>query len=107
LLGYALMNVAYSWRLKKIAFVDVSIIATGFVLRVLAGSLAIDVQPTVWIFVCTFALALYLGFGKRKHEILAARGAGNDAVATRKALGGYTIPRLDFALGTAGALALL
>lgn len=104
---YLAFNVAYSWGLKKIAFLDVGVIATGFVLRVLAGALAIDKTPSAWIFVCTFALALYLGFGKRKHEILAAQGAGSDPATTRAALGGYTLPRLDLALTVAGALALI
>ncbi|HEY0838653.1 MAG TPA: UbiA prenyltransferase family protein [Vulgatibacter sp.] len=102
---YLAINVAYSWRLKKIAFVDVSVIATGFVLRVLAGAFAIGVGPSPWIFVCTFALALYLGFGKRKHEVLAAQHAGHDGTAARKALGGYTLPRLDLALLLAGVVA--
>ena len=104
---YLAMNVAYSWRLKKLAFVDVTVIATGFVLRVAAGAFAIGVGPSPWIFLCTFALALYLGFGKRKHEILAAQGAGHDGTAARKALGGYTLPRLDLALVLAGVIALV
>lgn len=103
---YLAMNVAYSWRLKKMAFVDVGVIATGFVLRVAAGAFAIGVAPSPWIFLCTFALALYLGFGKRKHEILAAQGAGHDGTAARKALGGYTLPRLDLALVLAGVMAM-
>ncbi len=107
LLVYLLMNVAYSFRLKRIAFVDVGVIAMGFVLRVLAGAFAIGAPPSLWIFVCTFCLALYLGFGKRKHEILVAQGAGHDGTAARKALGGYTLPRLDFALGATGLLAMV
>ncbi|AKU89943.1 Prenyltransferase [Vulgatibacter incomptus] len=107
LLAYLVMNAAYSWRLKKLAYVDVCVIALGFVLRVLAGTVAIGVPPSNWIFLCTFALALFLGFGKRKHELLSAQGSGRDAATTRKALGAYTLANLDIALAGAGALAVV
>src|SRR5690606_28340813 len=90
-LGYLAMNTAYSFGLKKIAWVDVGVIATGFVLRVLAGALAIAVPVSHWLLVCTFALALFLGLGKRKHEILVAEEAGHDGSRARKALKGYQL----------------
>lgn len=69
---YFVVNVAYSLRLKHTAFVDVTVIATGFLLRVLAGSLAIDVPISLWLVGCTFLLALYLALGKRRHELASA-----------------------------------
>src|SRR5205085_1231117 len=66
---YLGQNVAYSVRLKQIAFVDVGLIASGFLLRVLAGAAAIDVPASGWLLLCTALLACFLGFGKRAHEL--------------------------------------
>lgn len=107
ILAYLVMNTAYSWRLKRIAYVDVAVIALGFVLRVLAGALAIEVPTSVWIFVCTFSLALFLGLGKRKHEILVAQEDGHDGATARKALKGYNLRHVNLLLLGAGTLAVL
>jgi len=103
---YLVMNTAYSGGLKKIAYVDVGVIALGFVLRVLAGALAIDVPTSLWLFVCTFALALFLGLGKRKHELLQAQEAGRDGTKARKSLEGYQLPHIDAVLLGAGVVAV-
>lgn len=66
---YVLMNLAYSSGLKHVPIVDVMIVALGFVLRVIAGALAIGVSVSHWIMLCTFFLALFVSFGKRKHEM--------------------------------------
>jgi 4-hydroxybenzoate polyprenyltransferase len=86
LLSYLTINVAYSARLKHVAYVDLIIIATGFVIRVLAGGFATDINISVWLLCCTFLLALYLGFGKRRHELL---DAATDGARTRKVLEHY------------------
>ncbi len=83
--GYLVMNLAYSFRLKRVAYVDVSLIAMGFELRVLGGAFAADVPPTPYLLVVTGLLALFLGFGKRLHELL----QGERAMAQRKALSAY------------------
>lgn len=106
LLLYLVMNSLYSLRLKRIAWVDVSVIAFGFVLRVAAGALAIGVAMSHWIFFCTFAVALYLALGKRKHEILAAQHAGKETAKSRKALDGYSSAHLDWGLRAAGTFAI-
>src|SRR5690554_280237 len=94
--AYLVMNFAYSFSLKNIAFLDVSIIATGFVLRVLAGAFAIDVFISEWLVACTFFLALYLGLGKRDHELqLKIRG---EVQNSRKVLERYRVEHLDFAV---------
>jgi len=68
--GYAVLNLAYTLRLKDVVILDVFCIAGFFLLRLLAGSVVIDVRPSVWLLVCGGLLALYLGFAKRRHELL-------------------------------------
>jgi 4-hydroxybenzoate polyprenyltransferase len=94
--GYLLMNLAYSTVLKNIAFLDVTIIATGFVLRVLAGAFAIDVFISEWLIACTFFLALYLGLGKRDHELRLF--LDGEVKKSRKVLERYRAEHLDFAV---------
>jgi len=88
---YLAQNVAYSVRLKQIAFIDVGVIATGFILRVLAGAAAIDVPASGWLLLCTALLATFLGLGKRAHELAWAERTGQ-AHETRASLAGYNIP---------------
>lgn len=68
-IAYLVLNLAYSFRLKKLAYIDVLCIATGFELRVLAGSFAADVPPSSYLLIVTFLLAAFLGLGKRMHEL--------------------------------------
>lgn len=79
--GYFVLNVAYSFRLKQVAYLDVLLIATFFILRVLAGAFAIEVPASPWLLGCTFLLALFLGFGKRAHELATAANAGKQRAA--------------------------
>ncbi len=89
--GYLAINVAYSLALKHVAFVDVLIIAAGFIARVAAGGAAIAVTPSPWLLLCTGLLATFLGLGKRAHELTLAHRDGRDATATRAALAGYRL----------------
>jgi 4-hydroxybenzoate polyprenyltransferase len=68
--GYLLLNLAYSRVLKNIVILDVMTIAAGFLLRVVAGALVIPVDVSFWLLLCTGLLALFLGFGKRRHELV-------------------------------------
>lgn len=69
LLGlYLALNLAYSWRLKHVPVVDVTIIASGFMLRLLAGTLAVGIPPSRWLLLAGLFVALFLGFSKRKAE---------------------------------------
>lgn len=96
---YFAQNIAYSFKLKRIPYVDVAIIALGFVLRVLAGGFATKTPLSGYMIACTALLALFLGFGKRRHEL-----AGENAAKQRAALEGYSPRVLTAALGiTAGA----
>jgi 4-hydroxybenzoate polyprenyltransferase len=92
-LVYFLTNLAYSLRLKHIVLVDVVVLSLGFVFRVGAGVSLIHVERfSPWLYVVTYLLALYLGFGKRRSELtLLSTSAGNH----RKVLEGYTVPFLD------------
>lgn len=91
---YLLMNVAYSLKLKQIAILDVSIIAFGFLLRVLAGGYSTGLLVTEWAIYLTFFLALILAIGKRRGEIINAQIKGE----TRKSLHGYNLEFLNHAL---------
>lgn len=69
LLGlYVALNLAYSWRLKHVPVVDVSVIASGFMLRLLAGTVAVGIPPSRWLLLTGLFIALFLGFSKRKAE---------------------------------------
>jgi len=68
--GYLANNVAYSFGMKRVAYLDVLSIALGFELRVLAGSFAADVPPSKYLLIVTFVLAMFLGLGKRMHELV-------------------------------------
>ncbi|NMM11407.1 MAG: decaprenyl-phosphate phosphoribosyltransferase [Polaromonas sp.] len=90
LLGaYALINVAYSWRLKQVPVVDVSIIAAGFMLRLLAGTLAVGIPPSRWLLLTGIFLTLFLGFCKRKAESF------QDEASQRAVLAHYPAALLD------------
>jgi 4-hydroxybenzoate polyprenyltransferase len=67
--AYVLMQLVYSMGLKRISLVDIMVIATGFVLRAIAGAVVLDdVTISAWLLLCTFLLALFLGLCKRRHE---------------------------------------
>lgn len=68
---YAIINVIYSFGLKHVAILDVMAIAAGFVLRILAGSVAIGAAPSHWLILCTIMISMFLGFTKRRAELAA------------------------------------
>ena len=78
LLLYMLINTLYSLWLKHVVIIDVMTISAGFVLRVIAGALLIDVQASEWLFICTILLSLFLGFSKRRHELTALESQANE-----------------------------
>jgi len=95
--AYLAQNVAYSVKLKHVAFVDVALIASGFLLRVLAGAAAIDVPASGWLLACTALVAVFFGLGKRAHELAWAERSGV-AHETRAALAGYRLPLVRVAM---------
>jgi 4-hydroxybenzoate polyprenyltransferase len=90
---YLAQNVAYSFYLKQIVIIDVMVLALGFLLRVIAGGVAVDVQQfSPWLYVCVTLLALFLGFGKRRHELVLLE---DNASNHRASLGQYNLVLLD------------
>jgi len=90
--GYALMNLAYSFRLKHVVILDVFIIAAGFMLRILAGTLGVGIPPSQWLLLCGLMVTLFLGFAKRRAEIIALT---EDKASHRKVLEHYSAVLLD------------
>ncbi len=72
LAAYFTNNIAYSFKIKHVPYLDVLSISTGFMLRILAGVAALQVPASPWLFACGGLLAMFLGFGKRAHELGAA-----------------------------------
>lgn len=103
ILFYVLLNIAYTFHLKHVAIIDVSIIATGFVLRVLAGGYISGIPISQWAILLTFVLALVLALGKRRGELINAQISGR----TRKALDGYNVQFADIALSISVTLAVI
>lgn len=89
---YFILTLSYCLILKRIIVLDGMTIASGFVLRVVGGAVAIGVMPTHWLIVCTFLLALFLAFTKRRQELLTL---SNNAAEHREVLGQYTVSYLD------------
>lgn len=93
LLSYWLLSLAYSKWLKHIVIIDVFVLASFYVIRVVAGLTLIEVARfSPWLYVVTTLLALYIGLGKRRAELALL---SDDAFAHRRVLDGYTIPLLD------------
>ena len=90
---YFLLNLGYSNWLKHIVLLDVLILASFYVIRVVAGVTVIEVERfSPWLYQSTIFLALFLGIGKRRAELVLAENTGNNH---RKVLDGYTLPFLD------------
>ena len=102
--GYVILLVLYSSVLKHIVIIDVLTIAVGFVLRAVAGALAVDVEISHWLLVCTILLALFIALAKRRHElVLLADGA----TSHRKILGEYSPYLLDQMIAVVTASTLI
>lgn len=101
----ALINLAYSFRLKHIPLIDIITIGILFLIRVFSGAVLIQVKIfSPWLYIVTFMLALYLGFGKRRAELASLQGAEN---TTRPVLDGYTVPFLDQLISIISAVIIM
>jgi 4-hydroxybenzoate polyprenyltransferase len=113
---YGVTTVAYSLILKRLVIIDVMTIASLFILRVVAGAVAVQAHASEWLLLCTAMLALFLGFTKRRQEAMeemksmpdASSGVrpGGGSATTRPVLEHYSLPFLDqvVAMVTAGAI---
>ncbi len=90
--AYGALLTAYSVWLKHLVILDVLTVAAGFVLRAVAGAVAVDVEISGWLLICTILIALFLALGKRRHEYRSLTG---DAAAHRPILAEYSESFLD------------
>ena len=100
---YFIVNVFYSFSLKHIAIVDISLIGLGFLMRVFAGGAVTGVEVSQWLIVLTFLLALILGLAKRRGEYLVE----TKGHTFRKALEGYNLPFLDVGMVVCSTVAIV
>jgi 4-hydroxybenzoate polyprenyltransferase len=91
-LGYGALLTAYSVWLKHMVILDVLTVAAGFVLRAVAGAVAVEAEISGWLLICTILIALFLALGKRRHEY---RSLTHDASAHRPILAEYSESFLD------------
>jgi 4-hydroxybenzoate polyprenyltransferase len=92
LLSYLALNVLYGMWLKNVVIVDVFAIAAFFIMRLVAGAAAVNVKPSIWLLLCGGLLALYLGFAKRRHELVLL---GGGSPTHRAVLANYSTTFLD------------
>jgi len=105
LTGYLLLQIAYSFWLKDIVIIDVMLIAGGFLLRVAAGVALVDAERfSPWLYVCMTLLALLIGFGKRRHELVLLKENAN---VHRQSLQEYNLSLLDHVISVVTASTLL
>jgi 4-hydroxybenzoate polyprenyltransferase len=101
---YFLLFLVYTNFLKKILILDIIIISTGFVLRAIGGAVLVKVGISAWLIICTIFLALFLGFGKRRSELVSL---GDRASGHRMTLKRYSTAHLDLLLGICASLAIV
>lgn len=97
---FVVVNLLYSLLLKNVVIVDVMTLAFSFVVRAYAGAVAVEVVASKWLLINTLLLALFLGFGKRRHELVLLE---SEAVAHRKSLSNYSPYLLDQLIGVTTA----
>ena len=90
--GYLLLQAAYNLLLKSIAIVDALCVASGFLLRAIAGAVAIDEPMSSWLLICTSFASIFISFAKRRHEFSTLT---SDASNHRESLSGYSLSSLD------------
>ncbi len=91
---YFALQVAYTFWLKEVVILDVMAIAAGFVIRAAAGGVVIAVPVSPWLIICTFLLALFLGFSKRRHELILLEARATDHRASLKEYSPYFLDQM-------------
>jgi 4-hydroxybenzoate polyprenyltransferase len=92
IVGYLVLMMVYTFALKHLVIVDVFSISAGFLLRAIGGAVVLAVPISPWLYVCTILLSLFIGFGKRRHELLLLE---DDAGSHRRNLADYSPQLLD------------
>jgi 4-hydroxybenzoate polyprenyltransferase len=103
ILAFIVLNIVYSLILKKQPFIDVMVIAAGFLLRIVAGAAAIHVDLSRWMLLTTFFLALFLGFSKRRSEIIITKGSD----ASRSVLHFYSLELMNNLINISASLTII
>lgn len=103
-LFYLILQLGYNMAFRNIVLLDILTIAMGFVVRAVAGSLAISVVISPWLILCSLLIALFLGFAKRRQEIVLM---GAKATEHRSILGEYSVPLLDQLIGIVTAATIV
>lgn len=101
---YVLINLLYSFKLKHIPILDIFIIASGFVIRLFVGALAINTPLSEWIIVMTFLLALFLALAKRRDDVILYEASGEKM---RKVIDGYNRQFLDIAMAISASIVMI
>ncbi len=101
---YLVTCLAYSLKLKDIVILDVILIASGFVLRAVSGAVIISVDVSEWLVLCTSMVALLVGFGKRRHELVLLEASAENH---RRSLSDYSIAFLDSIMNICAGAAVL
>ncbi|MBF0203417.1 MAG: UbiA prenyltransferase family protein [Desulfamplus sp.] len=101
---YVIINILYSFYLKHVAILDITIIAIGFVLRLFIGSTVTDIPLSMWIVVMTFLLALFMALAKRRDDVLIYLDTGKKI---RKVIDGYNLQFLDTAMGIMASVVIV
>ncbi len=105
LIGYLLLQIGYSFVLKDVVIVDVMVVASGFLLRVAAGVPLVEAERfSPWLYICMTLLALLIGFGKRRHELVLLK---EQAGGHRQSLQDYNLELLDHVISIVTASTLL
>ncbi|MFV9474288.1 decaprenyl-phosphate phosphoribosyltransferase [Advenella sp. RU8] len=90
-ISYFIINIFYSLNLKHIVILDVFLISSGFMLRILAGTLGLGIAPSAWLLLCGLMITLFMGFSKRRAELLMLKGGDKqDQALTRRVLDDYS-----------------
>lgn len=103
-LAYLVLQIAYTFVLKEIVILDVMAIAFGFVIRAVAGTAAIRVTISPWLFICTILLALFLALAKRRGELVRVEAG---MPSSRACLDHYTVPFVDQLIGITAASTII
>lgn len=101
---YVLMNLAYCFKLKHVAFLDIIIIASGFLLRVIAGGFIVQVPITSWLVLIVFLLSLFLAFAKRRDDVILFEKEGKEM---RKCISGYNLLFVDASMAVLMAITIV
>ena len=101
---YIILNALYTKWLKRVVILDVFVLASGFILRILVGTVGVGIPPSEWLLLCGIMLALFLGFGKRQAELMEMRSTGQ---VGREVLGHYSDKILESMLTTTSGAVLV